>query len=225
MTPRARTSIGITVFLAAMILCLLPAQAMAKGHRIPNMGPMIDAAAPVTTSDAPADWQSGCVTVTLSASDDVSGVADTFFRIDGGDWRSGTLLPRFGVRKRIGGSGVHTIDFYSVDNLGHVESAGSDEVKVDNRAPFTRDNAPADAQATDVTVALTATDTQSGVAATFYSIDNGTPVPGTSVLIAAPLDHTNDGSHVVTYFSVDNAGNAEADKTVTVVIDTMTGPQ
>ena len=37
---------------------------------------------------------------------------------------------------------------------------------------------------------------------------------------AAPKDHANDGEHVVEFYSVDNALNQEAVKSVTVKIDT-----
>ena len=36
----------------------------------------------------------------------------------------------------------------------------------------------------------------------------------------APKDHSNDGEHTITFYSVDNALNQEASKTVTVKIDT-----
>ena len=72
-----------------------------------------------------------------------------------------------------------------------------------------------------MTVTFTASDgTGSGVSATSYSIDGGSLQPGNSAIVAAPGDHSNDGSHVVQYFSTDDVGNVETPKTVTVVIDT-----
>jgi hypothetical protein len=77
-----------------------------------------------------------------------------------------------------------------------------------------------------VTVTLSATDGPggSGVACTEYKIDGGywtaaTSLP-TSLTVAAPADHSNDGSHVVLYRSVDGAGNPETPKICTVNIDT-----
>ena len=46
---------------------------------------------------------------------------------------------------------------------------------------------------------------------------------GASVIIPAPADHSNDGTHTVRYRSADNAGNVETLKTQTVKIDTL-GP-
>ena len=55
---------------------------------------------------------------------------------------------------------------------------------------------------------------------TSYSIDGGSVQTGNSAIVAAPGDHSNDGAHVVQFFSTDDVGNVETPKTVTVVIDT-----
>ena len=70
------------------------------------------------------------------------------------------------------------------------------------------------------TVKLAATDDQSGVAATVYSVDDGPWKLGDQLTVKAPRDHSNDGEHVITFYSVDNALNQEAFKTATVRIDT-----
>ncbi len=44
---------------------------------------------------------------------------------------------------------------------------------------------------------------------------------GTTVQVAAPADHSNDGTHEIAYRSTDAVGNREADKTATVLIDTL----
>ena len=73
-----------------------------------------------------------------------------------------------------------------------------------------------------VTVTLSATDgpSGSGVARTEYKIDGGPWTPAPSLTVAAPADHSNDGSHAVLYRSVDGAGNAETPRICTVNIDT-----
>ena len=87
----------------------------------------------------------------------------------------------------------------------------------DNTKPATTDNAPSGWQSNPVTVTLTANDGGSGVNVTEYSVD-GNPgyTAGTSVVIPAPADGSNDGAHTIAYFSADNAGNIETIKSTTV---------
>jgi hypothetical protein len=53
--------------------------------------------------------------VTIAASDNISGVNRTMYRIDGGVWQEYTWA--FDVT----GSGNHTVEYYSVDEAGHIE--------------------------------------------------------------------------------------------------------
>jgi hypothetical protein len=71
-----------------------------------------------------------------------------------------------------------------------------------------------------VTVTFTATSTVAAVADTFVQIDGGAPEATTEVVVRAPRDHTGDGEHVLTFWSVDVDGRTEAPQTVTVRIDT-----
>jgi peptidoglycan/xylan/chitin deacetylase (PgdA/CDA1 family) len=71
-----------------------------------------------------------------------------------------------------------------------------------------------------VRLSLAASDTGSGVASTWYRIDGGALKAGTRVVVPAPADHAGDGAHVVTFFSLDHAGNQEVPQQVTVRIDT-----
>ena len=72
----------------------------------------------------------------------------------------------------------------------------------------------------DVTISFTASDADSGVAATEYAIDDGAWTSGTSVTVTAPAGGGNDGLHTVHYRSIDNAGNEEPVQSGTVKIDT-----
>jgi hypothetical protein len=73
---------------------------------------------------------------------------------------------------------------------------------------------------TDVVVHLSATDTVSGVAYTLFKVDDGAWTKGTRIEVPALKDHANDGAHIIRFYSVDNAQNAEQEKSVTVKIDT-----
>jgi methionine-rich copper-binding protein CopC len=108
------------------------------------------------------------------------------------------------------------------DNVGNQSAASSTsaDVKVDATAPATSDDAPGAWQNAPVTVTLSVTETGSGVASTQYRVDGGAFQGGTSVVIPAPADHSNDAVHTIEYRSTDNAGNAESLQSATVRIDT-----
>ena len=87
---------------------------------------------------------------------------------------------------------------------------------VDTAAPVTL----SDAQTTYVSSAaieLTATDADSGVANTYYILDGGVQVTGTSISVTAL------GAHTVEFWSVDVAGNIELHKTAAFTIRPPTG--
>ncbi|MBC2582112.1 hypothetical protein HGI79_17885 [Clostridium sp. DJ247] len=166
----------------------------------------IDKTAPVTTSNAPTTWSKEDVTVNLTATDAQSGVDKTLYSIDGSDYLEGTSFT-------LKDEGIHKISFYSVDATGNTEPVNTLEVKIDKTAPVTTSNAPTTWSKEDVTVNLTATDAQSGVAKTLYSIDGSNYLEGTSFTIQ------DDGIHKVTFYSVDAAGNIESANTAEVKID------
>src|SRR5207244_2423540 len=56
---------------------------------------------------------------------------------------------------------------------------------------------------------------------TLFRSDTGSFTQGVSVLIAAPGDHSNDGTHTITYYSTDKAGNVEVAHSTSVKIDTV----
>ncbi|WP_139491163.1 OmpL47-type beta-barrel domain-containing protein [Brevibacillus dissolubilis] len=166
----------------------------------------VDRTAPVTKTTAPTDWSREDVTLTLEASDNLSGVDKTFYSINGGTPVEGTTVV-------VSEEGINKVTFYSTDKAGNVEEAQTVEVKVDKTAPATTSDATDKWSQTDVTVNLTATDAQSGVAKTYYSINGGQFVEGTTLTV------TEEGINKVTFYSVDVAGNKEEAKTVEVKVD------
>ncbi|MBJ8097989.1 hypothetical protein JDS98_07770, partial [Bacillus cereus group sp. N11] len=169
-----------------------------------------DTTSPVTTDNAPTDWVNKDVTVDLTATDNDggSGVASTYYQLDNGSTQSGNTV-------QISDEGVHTLTYWSVDNAGNVETQHITTVKIDKTVPVTTDNAPTDWVNKDVTVNLTATDNDggSGVASTYYQLDNGSTQSGNAIQIS------DEGVHTLTYWSVDNAGNTEQFNTKTIKLD------
>ena len=75
--------------------------------------------------DSRSAWQNSPVTVTLSATDDLVGVDYTLFAIDGAQVQ--TYTAPFDVS----GDGTHTVEYWSVDVVGNVESVNSEDLHID----------------------------------------------------------------------------------------------
>ena len=158
------------------------------------------------TTDANANgWYRGDVTVKWTAGDALSG-------LDGSTPADSTIT----------GEGDNLSAGASVTDLaGNTRSVTLSGIQIDRTAPTTTATAPSGWQNADVTVKLSATDNLSGVATTHYKIDSGATQDGTTLTIST------EGSHTVTFWSVDQAGNAETSSAVTVLVDksnpTITG--
>jgi hypothetical protein len=74
-------------------------------------------------------FQRSSVTFTLVATDATSGVANSYYTIDGGGQQtySGTVT--------VSGQGDHTITYWSVDNAGNTENTNTTHIKLDNVGP------------------------------------------------------------------------------------------
>jgi len=153
-------------------------------------------------------WYSASpVTATLSATDPdgSADVAATYYTVDGGGQQ--TYTAPFAVS----GDGTHTISFWSVDKAGNIETAQSQQVEIDAIGPSTAESASITSAI--ATVTLSATDNASGVASTFYTVDGGA-----AQTYSAPFIISTGGSHAISYWSVDVAGNVEVANTASVVV-------
>jgi large repetitive protein len=165
-----------------------------------------DITAPVTESNVVDTWKREAVTVELTATDDLSGVANTYYSLNGIDFIEGTSIV-------VSEAGVSTVSFYSVDNAGNIEEVKTVEVKIDENPPVTTSNVTDEWQKDSFLVKLTATDDLSGIKDTYYSVNGSDYVRGATAFVSDP------GVNTVTFFSVDNAGNIEEVKTVSIKID------
>ncbi len=153
-----------------------------------------DTSAPTTTAsvdpanpDGEQGWYASPVQVTLSAEDEGEGVETTEYRVDGGDWAEYT--EPFAV----GGDGVRTVQYRSIDAAGNTESPKSLELRIDESAPETSatlspgtPDGPGGSYNGPVEVTLDADDGPgSGVARTEFRVDGGpwTPYLGYQTLL------------------------------------------
>jgi hypothetical protein len=144
---------------------------------------------PVTTSDAVASY-TGSATIHLSATGG-TGALSTFYKLDAAAYASGTVVSTSVL-------GSHTLSFYSADSINNTETAHTVTFTVvsgggggDTTAP----NTISDAQSSyddggPAVIHLTATDSQSGIKATYYTVDGGavtTVTPPASTRHAASI--------------------------------------
>lgn len=178
----------------------------------------IDGAAPSTQFSAAGTqgdggWFRGAVQVTLAATDNLSGQANTFYTVDGGPVE--TYTGPFNVSA----DGRHQVSYWSVDRAGNAESAKSSAVDIDATGATTQGSVGGPAGGNsyykgDAQVTLSASDALSGVAATFYELDGGA-----AQTYSGPFSVSGEADHTVSFWSVDAAGNTEARRTLSVGID------
>jgi hypothetical protein len=162
------------------------------------------------------NWYISTVTVTLLFGDGLgSGVAATYYKLDSGE------VTTYSIPFPVTEDGWHTIEFWSVDKLGNEESHKTDSFKIDKTAPNTsaslNPNVPNGENgwyAVPVEVSLTRSDGTSGIAVTYYSINDEPPQVYT---IAFTL--LDDGEYTIQFWSIDYAGNTETPKSISFKID------
>jgi hypothetical protein len=174
-----------------------------------------DDTAPVTTDDVDAAWHAAPVPVTLSASDAPSGVATTYYTTGTAPATPTTASAVYSPAAKPTLGDGERISYFSVDNAGNAEAVStSPAAKVDTVAPVTTDDVDAVRHAAAVPVTLSASDAQSGVARTYYTVGVAPAAPTTASAVYSPAAKPTlgDGERI-SYFSVDEAGNAEVAKT------------
>ncbi|RHW33321.1 hypothetical protein D1B31_20620 [Neobacillus notoginsengisoli] len=171
---------------------------------------IVDTTAPETTFNGPEGWSTESVIVTLQATDNETGVKHTYYSLNDGPVKEGTHI-------LVTMEGFNKITYYSVDNVGNTEQFKTVFVKIDKTAPETGINTIPD-YSQRVTIELSGMDELSKINQTYYSINGSEFMPGTSFTVV------EEGMNIVSYFSVDHAGNREEVKTVEVKID-KTAPE
>jgi photosystem II stability/assembly factor-like uncharacterized protein len=171
--------------------------------------------------DQTSGWYNGPATITITAGGIPTDLS-VCYQLDGGATQTIAGETSFPVS----GEGHHTVVFWAVQ--GSLESAHqTGYVNIDLVKPVTVLATPVPTRWVnhDVIVKYDAQDVLSngvfsGIASTFSRVNGQTAVEGAELPLLAPLTHLGDGKFVVQYWSVDNAGNAEAAKSCTVKIDT-----
>lgn len=163
------------------------------------------------------DWYVTQVDVTLTSSDNVSGVAKIQYSLDAINWHD-----YYGYTIGWNGDGIQSLYYRAVDAAGNVETARALTIPFDSRKPVSTVSLSGTLGNNNwykgsVTATINASDylPGSGLARIEYSLD-GTAWSTYTV----PVVFDADGTYALTYRTVDKAGNVEATKSSTFKIDT-----
>ncbi|MFI7519992.1 OmpL47-type beta-barrel domain-containing protein [Micromonospora globbae] len=160
----------------------------------------------------------GAATVTLSATDEGSGVGRVEYSLDGGPY--GTYSAPVTVNQ----PGQHTLTYRATDNAGNtsspqsvsftvVEAPPTDTTPPTVTAAVTGERNDDGAYVGSATVTLSATDTESGVDRVEYSLDGAA-----YATYSAPVTVNRPGQHTVSYRATDKAGNTSSPQSVSFTV-------
>ncbi|MFF3393931.1 OmpL47-type beta-barrel domain-containing protein [Streptomyces sp. NPDC002669] len=204
--------------------CTMPGHEAMQGVLVVTEGGGEDTAAPQTSAKVDGDRNAdgayvGQATVTVSASDDGSGV-DTVEYALGPDsaWQPYT------APVMVHETGTHTVRYRATDRAGNTATEKTADFTV--VAPPTDDKTPPETSATvsgdrnsdgsyitGAEVTVTATDAESGVDRIEYSLDGG---PYLAYTTAVVVDRV--GRHTVAHRATDRAGNTSGAKQVSFTV-------
>ncbi|MDR3687692.1 MAG: chitobiase/beta-hexosaminidase C-terminal domain-containing protein, partial [Coriobacteriia bacterium] len=171
--------------------------------------PVAHTTPPVTTATYQTAWQKAPAILSLSATDTGNFVRGIRYGING------SINTTYTAPLSFTADGQYNVYFRATDGAGNVEATKTALVRVDNTPPVTSTNATGVFNAV-APITLTASDSASGVSSTSYSLDGGGWKTGTSLSV------NTTGTHTLAYASVDKAGNAEATKTASFTVASLT---
>jgi hypothetical protein len=186
--------------------------------KLDNISPATTIAFAPSAPNGSNGWYTSSPTFSLSATDVSSGVATTYYRVDGGSatsYAGPVAVPE----------GQHTVSYWSSDAAGNTETTHTTStVKVDTVRPSTTisttpvapDGSNGWFRQTSVQFSLSGSDATSGISSRRYTVDGGA-----AQTYSTPVTVTGQGVHTVAHWSLDNAGNVEAANTTTVKLDNV----
>lgn len=155
---------------------------------------------------------------TLLATDNLSGVSKTEYRVDGGAWNPSASFS-------ISIAGSHLIEYSSQDNAGNAEDIKSLTVIVDTSPPtgsIVINNSTAYTNNTSVTLTLICTDSASGCIQMQFSNDSTTwSTPEAYATTKAWLLASGDGPKTVYVKYNDGVGNPSTAYSAGITLDTI----
>ena len=157
--------------------------------------------ATLTGGEGTNGWYISAITITISANDNTSGVKEIRYRLDGGEWIIATSAITIAI------DGIHTLEYYSVDNAGNIGAVNSTVLKIDQSLTtvlYSLDDGQT-VTSSSLTITLDINDTGSGIMSMEYRIDGGSYISFSGEEIE--LSGLKDGHHILSLKIVDQAGN------------------
>ncbi len=183
-----------------------------------NLTVLQDNVPPVTADDYNGLWHIADFTITLTATDHESGIAETYYRINDGSVQN---VGANGHPHITTESANNTLEYWGVDNAGNEELPHKilTGIKLDKTTPTT--NAGADQTVNEDTLVTfdgSASTDENGITSYTWTFTDAT----TKTLsgISPAYTFTTSGTYIVTLTVEDEAGNTATDTvTVTVLLD------
>ncbi|MEH7225063.1 hypothetical protein V7112_14735, partial [Bacillus sp. JJ1566] len=162
---------------------------------------------PVTTSNVTDVWNNKEFQVDLTTTDNLSGVAQTFYSVNGSEFVEG-------INFTVSEEGITEVTYYSVDVAGNKEDVQTVQVKIDKTAPTIElDVADEYALGTDLKLTYIAADNHSGIAHEQMTVNGQIVQNGGNVSFDKP------GQYVIEIEATDHAGwTTKVTKTILVYI-------
>ncbi len=176
---------------------------------------IIDAVKPTVAAAPAGGFYNSARDVTLTCTDNTSGsgCASIHYTTDGSEPGAGSTTYTAPITL----SADTTLKFLAVDKVGNVSTTQTQVYTFDTDAPTTTATPAGGTYRTRQSITLACADTgPSGCANTYYTLDGSTPTTSSTRYTAA-ISLSADTT--LKFFSVDKAGNAEAARTETYVID------
>ncbi|MEU8174261.1 chitobiase/beta-hexosaminidase C-terminal domain-containing protein [Microbispora hainanensis] len=206
--------------------CEIPGHAGMVGELVVTSAEPTDTTPPQVSASVTGDKNAdgdyvGSAAVTISATDDESGVETVEYALDGGAFQA------YSAPVPVDQVGEHTVRYRATDKAGNTSEVQSVTFTV--VAPQPEDITPPEVSASvtgdknadgdyvdSATVTISATDSESGVETVEYALDGGA-----FQAYSAPVPVDQVGEHTVRYRATDKAGNTSEVRSVTFTVVAM----
>lgn len=159
------------------------------------------------------------LSISASSKDELSGVSQIYYALNGNAYTD------YSNPLNYTSDGDYSFQFYAVDNVGNAETPQGFDFTLDLTSPTTRYTVTGDKiqeiLSPRTVIQLEGEDGSSGMENIYFKIDSGNVSRFNE---SVQLTDLAEGDHTLTYYSIDNVGNKESDRTYDFYMD-RTSPE